>query len=256
LWVRSEQAEIYLSSDCVGLRSDRASVPDWVDVPDLDAGLARIADALTQVPMQSCGRVRIWLGSTLARPLMLTASAGARNRDEAKALAGMLAADATGFVEPVRVWANAWRPKRGGMAVVMPERVWTALNAAVDEARNQRAKVRGREISRSLELISVRPWWNQAVDAMLAESARDSNRIGWSLAEADGVVHGIVDNGEVVEAGFDAIGPHDADGSLLRRRLAVNWEGVGMARHLAFVRDGGNANLMPGGWRELLERRA
>ncbi len=255
-WARSELVEIYLSPSSIGLASGRAGAANWIDVQGIDDALANLAEALTQPPLRSCGRVRIWLASTLARPLMLSAASGARNRDEAEGLAAMLAADATGFDEPVRVWADAWRVSRGGMAVVMPERIWAALQGVIDQERGQRARTRGNEVARSLELISVRPWWNYAIDAVIAESTRDASRIGWSLAEDGGVVHGIVDKGESVEAGFDLLGAHDADGALLRRRLMVNWEGVDVSQHLEFVRDGGSMKALLGGWCESVGSRA
>ncbi len=255
-WARSELAEVYLSQSCIGLASGRAGAARWIDVRNLDEALARLAEALTQSPLQSCEHVRIWLASTLARPLMLSAASGARNRDEAKGLAAMLAADATGFDEPLRVWANAWRMNRGGMTVVTPERIWAALNGVIDQERKRRDRTRSKEVARTLELTSVRPWWNHVIDAVIAESSRDASRIGWSLAENGGVVHGIVDKGESVEAGFDLLGAHDTDGALLRRRLMINWEGLGLSRHLEFAPDGESTKALLGGWREAPGSRA
>jgi len=255
-WDRSELTEVYLSSHCIGMVSGHTGAASWIETQDVDDGLERLAQALRQVPLVSCGRLRVWLASALARPLILSATSGARNREEAKGLAAMLAPDATGFDEPVRVWASAWRVNRGGLAVVMPQSLWTALNKAVEQVRENRRRVRRQDAARSLELVSVRPWWNHAIDAVIADSARDANRIGWSFAEGGGVVHGIVDKGQPIEAGFDLLGAHDADGSLLRRRLQVNWNGVATSRHLEFARDGGSAPASLGGWHDLSGSRA
>ncbi|MET0384106.1 MAG: hypothetical protein ABW032_11850 [Burkholderiaceae bacterium] len=175
----------------------------------------------------------------------------------------MLAAEATGIDGPVRVWADAWRASRGGLAVVMADDLWNELQLVVARARGGRRsdpsgrrgdkrredKRRG-EGPRPLRLVSVRPWWNQALDVMIAESLRSGERVGWSLAEGGGVVHGVVDNGWPVETGFDSPGRHDADGSLLRRRLQVRWEAAAAIRHLDFTREGGAAPGSLGGWRE------
>ena len=249
-WDRSELVDVYLSPTCIGFASGSVSVTSWIETQDLDDGMARLAQALSQAPLQSCGRVRVWLASALARPLMLSPTSGARNRQEAKSLATMLAPDATGFDEPVRVWANAWRANRGGLAVVMSDRIWAALHHAADQARDKRRQGRHTEVARSLELVSVRPWWNQVLDVVLAESLGKATRIGWSLSEGRGVVHGIVDNGNPVEAGFDLLGAHDADGALLRRRLEVNWNAGGASKHFDFSRTGNDSVAALGCWRE------
>ncbi|MDP9124050.1 MAG: hypothetical protein M3N82_05550 [Pseudomonadota bacterium] len=255
-WDRSELAEIYLSPHCIGMVSRRAGAANWAETQGVEEGLEGLAQALRQAPLQSCGRLRVWLGSALARPLILSATSGARNREEAKGLATMLAPEATGFDEPVRVWASAWRVNHGGLAVVMPQSLWAALNKVVEQERDRRRRVRSKDVARSLELVSVRPWWNHAIDAVIADSAREANRIGWSFAEDGGVVHGIVDKGQPIEAGFDLLGAHDADGALLRRRLQVNWEAVAAARHLEFVRDGGTTPVSLGSWRDSSGSRA
>lgn len=249
-WDRSDLAGVYLSPNRVGLASVRAGASTWIETRDSEESIARLAEAFQLPALQSCGRIRVWLASALARPLMVSATSGARSRNEAQALAAMLAPDATGFDEPVRVWANAWRANRGGLAVVLPEGVWTALNRVVNEERDLRRRARRKDVVRSLGLVSVRPWWNHAIDAVISDSYRDTSRIGWSLIEGGGVVHGIVDSGDPVEVGFDMLGPHDEDGSLLRRRLQVNWDVVATSLHLDFAHSGGISHAPIGGWRE------
>ncbi len=248
-WDRSELAEVYLSPTCVGLANRRMDSASWIETDGLDDGIARLAGALAHAPLQFCGRVRVWLGSALARPLMLSAASGARNREEARGLATLLAPDATGLDGAVRVWVNAWQPNRGGLAVAMPENVWTALHGAIDQALIERARARHKDAARSLELVSVRPWWNQAMDAVIEDSGKEGSCIGWSLTEGSGVVHGIVDKGTPVEAGFDLLGEHDVDGALLRRRLQVNWNATTASRHLEFARHGNGARASLGCWR-------
>jgi hypothetical protein len=248
-WDRSELLDVYLAPTFIGLASRRVEAVSWTETDGLDDAIGRLAGALAGAPWQSCGRVRVWLGSVLARPLMLSAASGARNRREAKGLAAMLAPDATGVDGAVRVWANAWRANRGGLAVVMPDSVWTALDDAIEQVRTERARTRHKDVARALELVSVRPWWNQVMDAVIEDSVRDGNCIGWSLTEGRGVVHGIVDRGKPVEAGFDLLGEHDVDGSLLRRRLQVNWDSTTASRHLEFDRRGHCVDSALGGWR-------
>jgi hypothetical protein len=250
-WDRSELVDVYLAPTSIGLASRLVDEVSWIETAGLNDTITRLAGALTRAPWRSCGRVRVWLGSMLARPLMLPSASGARNREEAKGLAAMLAPDATGLDGPVRVWANAWKESRGGLAVVMPASVWTALGSAIDQTRTERARTRHEDVARSLELVSVRPWWNQVMDAAIEDSARDSRCIGWSLTEGRGVVHGIVDKGSPVEVGFDLLGEHDADGSLLRRRLQVNWDSTTESRHLEFDRRDHRGDASIGCWRAL-----
>ena len=248
-WDRSELAEVYLSSSCIGLASGRVGSTRWIDTDGLVDGIAHLVDALTNGPLRSCGRVRIWLGAELARPLVLSSTSGARTREEAKALATMQAPGVTGLEGPFRVWANAWRRSRGGLAVVMPNGAWTALLGAIDQVRAERARALNKDAARSLKLVSVRPWWNQVIDAVIADCAGEGRTLGWSLTEGGGVVHGIVDNGSPVEVGFDLLGPHDGDGALLRRRLQVNWDVIASPRHLEFARQGEGVPAAIGSWR-------
>ncbi len=247
-WDRSELAEVYFSETCIGLRHGLGDTATWIDANGLDDGVTHLVDALTSGDLRSCGRIRVWLGAELARPLILSSGSGARTREEAKALAMMQSPDVTGIDGPVHVWANAWRKGRGGLAVIMPDAAWMALHDAIDRVCAGRASTLHKDAARSLKLASVRPWWNQVMDVVIDDSIKEHAAMGWSLAEAGGVVHGIVDNGVPVEAGFDLLGAHDGDGTLLRRRLQVNWGAMASSQHLHFMRHGDGRAGAVGSW--------
>ncbi len=247
-WDRSELAEVYFSETCIGLRRGLGDTATWIDAKGLEEGAAHLVDALTSGDLRSCGRIRVWLGAELARPLILSSGSGARTREEAKALATMQAPDVTGIDGPVRIWANAWRKGHGGLAVIMPDAAWATLHDAIDRVCAGRTGALHKDTARSLKLVSVRPWWNQVMDVVIEDSAKERAAMGWSLAEAGGVVHGIVNNGVPVEAGFDLLGAHDDDGSRLRRRLQVSWGAMASSQHLDLVRHGEGRPVAIGSW--------
>jgi hypothetical protein len=238
-WDRSEIAEIYLSPSCVGVASAASPVPRWIEAGDGVDALQAFERLLAEPPASACARVRVWLGSTWTRPLLVPADAGARDAREATALAAMLAADAVSFDGPVLTWSAPWRRGRDTLAVVLPLDLWNDLRRVVgivDAARRELDKRGDPTAARSLRLASVRPWWNQALDGVLADSGRATGRFGWSLVEPDGIVHGLVEDGALRQVGFDLPGAHDRGGALLRRRLEATWSAEGDPRHLDFSR--------------------
>jgi len=246
-WDRSEWAEVYLAPTCVGLRGGGVAVATWIDTVDLNDAVSHLVDALARGDLRSCGRVRVWLGAELARPLILDAGSGARTRAEANALATMQAPDLTGLEGTIRVWVNGWRKDRGGLAVAMPENVWVVLQGMIEQAGTARTSQDG--AAKSLKLISLRPWWNQVMDVVIADSAREGGAVGWSLTEDGCVVHGIVDNGVPLQAGFDVLDSRDAGGAKLRRRLQVNWNAIASSRHMELARQGEGVRASIGSWR-------
>jgi len=172
---------------------------------------------------------------------------------EARALATAMAPDATGVDGDVRLWLDRWRVGESTLAVAMPTRVWEGVHDIVKARNALRTTAPRKGRAPAIEIASVRPWWNLPLDALLAETRRDASRIGWSLSHGDSVSHGVVDRGGVVEIGIDRAGPRDPTGSLLRRRLQVNWGVAAAARHPAFERYPGSAEARPlpiGAWRE------
>jgi rhodanese-related sulfurtransferase len=235
-WDRSDVANVYWSPSWVGVVSPRAPRAQWRASASLEASGAILAEILSDAESCACGRVRVWLGATLARPLIVPGASGARSAKEAKALATMLANDATGLQGAVRTWLGPWRAGHPALAVALQETTWSELQRALQLASSLRSQKRLAGAARSLRLVSVRPWWNRSLDEALRDSERESGAFGWSLGEPDGVVHGLVEAGRVTEAGFDSHGLHDVDGALLRRRLEVGWNAEKPARHLDFSR--------------------
>ena len=248
-WDRSEPLEIYLSQVAVGRGATPASAAQWVETSGLDDSLRHVAAWLEPAVAARTRRVRVWLSAALARPFIVPGTAGARTKHEAHALATAMAPDATGIDGEGRLWLDRWRLGEPTLGVAMPVDIWRELHDIV-EARNAARTAR----SSAIGIASVRPWWNLAFDAVLAESRGEAVRVGWSLCDGAGILHGVVERGSVVEIGFDRQGPHDPAGDLLRRRLQVNW-GVNTAvRHLQFERAaaGDGTRLLPiGAWRSL-----
>lgn len=221
LWVRSKAVEAYLGETLVGCSGLDGVVARWATVPDLDAGVAQLrAWALSaELPI----RARIWLGSSLARPLVLASNCGARNSREASELASLTAGEVTGLLGELKVWSAPWRDGRPTMAVAIRRELLTALQSPGPSLNARRFRV-----------DSVRPWWNQICDPVLSRSRTQSRAIGWSLAEPDGLVHGRIEGGEVVEAAYEAPKARDPDWTLLRRRLTIGWAGADDVEHFDF----------------------
>ncbi len=233
-WDRSKPLEVYLSERRLGV-AWRASVPaTWIDSANLDEALARLGDWLSADETSGIGRVRVWLSASLARPYMMGASIGARSQREAHILATTMASDTTGLAGASRVWLDRWREDRPALAVAIPEAVWQQLHAGVALADGARARASNGLRRRSLAVASVRPWWNLPFDHLLDECRRDSSRLGWTLNEGDGLLHGVIERGQLVEIGFDRPGPHDPTGGMLRRRLQANWGSSVPVRDLVF----------------------
>ena len=220
LWARSKPVEVYLGQTMVGCRGLDDLGDRWAEVAHFDDALTRLADWMSSsaAPM----RARVWLGSTLARPFVLAANCGARNAIEARELASTAAADLTGMSRELKVWLAPWGPGQTALAVAMEQHVLAALTAI--------ARTRG-----SLRVISVRPWWNQVLDAVVERSRTQSRSIGWTLAEPDGLAHGRIASGEVLEAAFEMRRAHDPDATIVRRRLAVGWGDVDGVEHFTFT---------------------
>ena len=217
LWVRSKAVEAYLGETLVGCVGLDGLDARWVRVPDAHAGLAQLREW-----SEGAGhpvRARIWLGSSLSRPLMLGADCGARTAQEAAELALAIAGDSTGLSGDLKVWTSPWRDGCPTLAVATRKDVLATL---------QSAKRKGWHVS------SVRPWWNQVIDPVLNRSRAQARTIGWSLAEPDGLVRGRVDAGQVMEAGYETSKARDPDWTLLRRRLAIGWGKVDEVEHFGF----------------------
>ena len=254
-WDRSEPLEIYLSDSVAGRGATAAAPAHWVETSGLDESIRQVASWLAPPAGTGVRRVRVWLSPSLARPYLVPAGAGARNKREVQALATAMASDATGIDGEFRLWLERWRADEQTLAVAMPLSVWQGLHDVVGARNALRTTIPRNERLPAIEIVSMRPWWNLPVDSLVSESRSEASRIGWSLSDGAGILHGVVDRGSIVEIGFDRPGLHDPTGDLLRRRLQVNW-GAALARHLHFEQhaSGAQAVLAPiGAWCDLLK---
>lgn len=236
-WDRSKALEVYLSDREVGWGFPSAAPARWLDSTGLDESLQQVATRLSSGAVPAVSKLRIWLSSSLAQPFLVPAASGARNRREAHAVALAMAPDATGIGGQARVWLDRWRPGESTLVVAMPEDVWKRMHELL--------------AARRIKIVSVRPWWNLPFDELIEECRRDAARIGWSLADGGGILHGVIDRGSVVDVGFDRPGPHDPTGGLLKRRLRVGWGDVAVTRHLTLDRQPGRTGTQThaiGGW--------
>jgi hypothetical protein len=81
--------------------------------------------------------------------------------------------------------------------------------------------------------VSVRPWWNQVLDAVVERSRVGAgSMIGWTVTEPDGLVQGRIASGDVVDGAFEAPRKHDLDGAMIRRRLEIGWGDLDEIEHL------------------------
>jgi hypothetical protein len=253
-WDRSEPLEVYLSESAVGRAATSTAPAHWVETSGLDVSLQHMATWLDAGGAPDVRRVRVWLSASLARPCLVSAASGARNKREAHALAAAMARDATGIDGEVRLWLDRWRPGESMLAVAIPAEVWNGLQDVVGARNALRAAMPRNLRSPAVELVSLRPWWNLPFDALIAESRSDASRVAWSLSEGAGILHGVIERGSVTEIGFDRPGLHDPTGVLLRRRLQVNWGVTSTAQHLLFERHASGSETPPlpiGAWRRV-----
>ncbi len=220
-WVRSRAVEVYLGETLVGCKGLDDDAERWADVADVEAGLVQLHAWVSTAKVAL--RARVWLGSALARPLVIDRHCGARNVDEARALASTSAGEATGLAGDLKVWLGPWRPDQPTLAVATPRPLLAALQSAMSSSSGPRCRVH-----------SVRPWWNQVFDAVLDRSRAQSRTIGWTLVEPEGLVHGRVERGGAIECAFERAKSHDPGFALLRRRLAVGWGAVDEVEHFVF----------------------
>lgn len=253
-WDRSELLELYLSPGAIGRAATAVGAARWTQTSDLADSIRHLGSWLDDAAAPEVRRIRVWLSGSFAWPYLVPVASGARNRREVHALATAMARDATGIEGEVRLWLDRWHVDEPTLAVAIPADVWRMLHDMADARNAARRTMPRKQRLPAIKIASVRPWWNLPFDSLLTQSRGDANRVGWSLSDGDGVVHGVVDRGSVVEIGFDRPGLHDPTGSLLRRRLQVNWGAAAAGRHLHFERDAASPEMsaLPiGAWRDM-----
>jgi len=221
-WDRSRRVDVYLAPSLVGCSGPAGAPARWEASGDVDEALGRLQRWVVDEPGPV--RVRIWLASTLARPLMLGADCGARDAREAAALAAALAQDAVGQGDDPKVWCAPWRPGQPTLAAAVSRGLWTRLERLGAALPARRCRV-----------DSVRPWWNQVMDTVLQQSRKGRGGLGWSVSEPDGLVAGRAQDGEPTDVVFEPPKGHDRDWSLLRRRFAASWHDVDAIAHFEFT---------------------
>ena len=219
MWrIRSERLELYLCSGLLGWRWSGEVTEHWQAVDSLEEGLSL---GRSEAQSRPTARLRIWLSSSLARPisLMSMAESGARNSGELSALAR---AQASAQAGEATIWLG--RPTRGSdwLAVAVDAADWSRIGAALGDG--------------TARLDSIRPWWDQALSHILPGTAKqatvaDGAITGFSIAEPGGMILGAMQQDRLIEIGFEVAAAYDPDWRLTLRRhaLSVGTQGAAMS---------------------------
>lgn len=143
-------ADVYLSEREVSMVSVSGSLWRHEDGA-LAACLAALVDRLRED--DGSRGLRIWLGAALCRPVRLAPIAGARTRSERLKLAELAAVTQSGLQAPCRVSIDGAGGSDDAVAVVVEERVLSAIEQALASVKSRAA--------------SIQPWWAQALGAAL-----------------------------------------------------------------------------------------
>lgn len=246
MWsVRSEPVEVSLSMRRWGVRAPGDAATQWSEVASIEDALHALEGALTELARASARSlpVRVWLGTALARPLIVPADSGARGVDDVEALARALARTECGFEGPVRVWCDRLTAGQNVVCAVVAEARLEALAHCVAAAAAGAAGPRATASLRRaawpwrgrLRLVSVRPWWNLVLDATLADARRTGRRVGWTFADDDGLVQGLVDGVRCEQLAFADVAATPERRAAQRLRTQVGWGAVDAVEHLGLA---------------------
>lgn len=151
-WDGSRVVDIYLASGRIGV-SDPAESPAWKVFGNAIADMQLLTGEVAST-VQVRTKVKVWLSGELARPFMFGPVAGLQRWAEVERVLEAAAPEATGLDVPCKVWVDGDLTRRACIAVAVPAALVDALAAAKREGR--------------LAVVSVRPWWSAALNAMLA----------------------------------------------------------------------------------------
>src|SRR5262245_20503332 len=188
-WARSKPIEAYLGSTLLGVRSEDGA--SWIEAADAEAALQHLAST-REARLGAGRRIRVWLSAGLSRAFIVSADCGARDDSEMLAIAQTMAAAATGLSGALTVWTDLWRGQRDCLAVAMATSTLTRLREVCG--------------AKCLRLVSVKPWWNLAVNTALRETpAKGATEVLWSLSEPDGMTLGTLKEGAITS--IDSLEP-------------------------------------------------
>lgn len=98
-------------------------------------------------------RLRVWLGGALCQPFLLPRIAGVADRDELRLAAAAMAPRQTTLAEPCTLWIDAQAQEGPSVAAAVATATLQALQTSVASAGH---------------LVSIRPWWGEALRWALA----------------------------------------------------------------------------------------
>lgn len=239
-WAGSRPIEIYCGAGSLGLRSpDEPS--KWFELDGSEPIGLVLGRQLGRA--RAAGRpARVWFSVSMARPFMVPGDCGARNEDEAAAVANVLAAEATGLLGALEVWIGPWRAAQPCVGVAVAAGLLGEVKSACDRAGSR--------------LVSARPWWNLALEAA-DDSAKSSGCDGvrWFLVEPDGMATGTSVAGTPMALEFVGPMPHDPMWLHARQRALVTPDVAGAVWQAEAVLGPEADGEMPiGNWRASIQR--
>lgn len=146
--VGSEVMQAFLGRGRLGLAAPGQAVV-WEAVTDASTGAHRLFHLIAALHESKTSRLRLWLSGALAKPFRVGPIAGLTNWGEVKRLAQSLAPSATGHESPCDVWLSGDPTQEAIIAVAVERRLLELLAAQARESRTR--------------IVSIRPWWTQAL---------------------------------------------------------------------------------------------
>ena len=145
--------DLYLSRAEVALVDGEGS-PWRRDGDTLDLVLDALVERLrsTRAPRA----VRVWLGAALCRPVRIVPISGARSKRERWQVAETMAVAESGLTPPCRVAIDG-RGAGADVAIVVEESTLAAIEHALTSVRTR--------------VVSIRPWWAEALASALRGNA-------------------------------------------------------------------------------------
>lgn len=155
MWWAGSEVQVYVTPGRAAVRLPGEAAPLSLEAGDASQAITAAFEAV-KAHSSKARRVRLWLAGSLARPFMLAAVAGLRDRAEALNMAQAQAPQQTGLNTPCEVWLDAWQPERDCLAVAVEGSLLALATGEADRC--------------GLRLCAISPAWNAVLTQALSES--------------------------------------------------------------------------------------
>lgn len=162
MWsVGSRPRDVYLGTRAIAAcRGDEVLLAQ--QIVGLESALLALRAWLQATPAR--GDLRLWLSGGLCRPFVFQPTPELKSRGERLVVAAAMAPDRTGLAGPCAVWLDRAKPIDPCIAVALNVSDRDAILGAVVQANPGRNRI-----------LSIRPWWGDALRAVLREEPGMSN---------------------------------------------------------------------------------